>query len=74
MQYNVANEREGFHGDKLRALPDSIPARDEVIPNPDSIPLSVLNHPTGSKHEIDFAAYDHSTSTVSSSVDGPDAV
>ena len=47
-----------FHGDKLRELPDPIPARDEIIPDPDSVPLTVLNHPLGTKHEVDFGAYE----------------
>ena len=47
-----------FHGDKLRELPDPIPCRDEMIPDPDSIPLSILNHPIGKRHEKNFSAYD----------------
>ena len=59
LQYQVAYESGSvFHGDKLRELPDPIPAREEIIPNPDSIPLTVLNHPLGTKHEIDFSAYE----------------
>ena len=74
LQYKIASEGSGFHGDKLRALPDPIPAKKEIIPDPDSIPLSVLNYPTENTHEIDFAAYDSPALTVSSSVDGPDAM
>ena len=66
LQYNIcsANGRI-FHGDKLRKLPDPIPCRDEIIPNPDSIPLTVLNHPLGISQEIDFAAYDPPEVTLS---------
>ena len=74
LQYNISSEGGGFHGDRLRALPDPIPARDEIIPSPDSDPSSVLNHPFGNEHKIDFAAYDPPTPMVSSPVDGPDAV
>lgn len=74
IQYNISEEGEGFHGDKLRALPDPIPARDEIIPNLDSVPMSVLNHPVGNKHEVDFAAYDLSPTVSSPVVDGLDAV
>ena len=57
-KYNIGSTR-GFllDGDKLRELPDPIPCGDRMVPDPDSIPLSVLNYPTGKKHEINFAAY-----------------
>ena len=74
LQFKIASEKNGFHGDRLRRLPDPIPARNEIIPDPDSIPLSVLIYPTGSGHEIDFAAYDAPAPTAPSSVDGPDSV
>jgi len=74
IQYSVANEGEGFHGDKLRALPDPIPARDEIIPNLDSVFMSVLIHPIGNKYEIDFAAYDSPIPTVPPPADGPDVL
>ena len=45
-----------FDGKRLRELPDPIPARDEIIPNPDSIPLTVLTHPLGKKHEAPLTA------------------
>ena len=73
LQYRIASEGDGFYGDKLRELPDPIPANSDIIPDQESIPLSVLNHPIGKKHEIDFAAYDSPTPAVPSSVDGPDA-
>ena len=73
-QYSISSEDTGFHGDRLRSLPDPVPVKNEIIPDPDSVPLSVLNHPIGSKHEKDFAAYDCPAPTVSSPVDGPDAV
>ena len=47
-----------FDGGQLRELSDPIPCKKEVIPNPDLIPLSVLNYPVGKRHEIDFSAYD----------------
>lgn len=73
-QFNIASERNGFHGDRLRRLPDPIPARNEIIRDPDSIDLSVLTYPTRSRHEIDFAAYDAPTPKTPPSVEGPDAV
>ena len=45
-------------GDRLRDVPDPVPCRDETIPDPDSVPLSILNHPIGKRHELNFAAYD----------------
>ena len=74
MQYSIRSQDVGFHGDRLRSLPDSVPAKNEIIPDPDSIPLDILNHPIGDKHEVDFAAYDFSPPTVPPPVDGPDAV
>ena len=46
----------------------------DIIPDQNSVPLAVLNHPIGNRHEIDFAAYDDPTPTVPPPVDGPDAV
>lgn len=74
VQYSRRSEDVGFHGDRLRSLPDPVPTKNEIIPDPDSIPLSILNHPIGNKHEVDFAAYDSPPPTVSSPADGPDAV
>jgi len=54
-------------------LPDPIPARDEIYPDPESISLTVLKYPTGNEHEVDVAAYDDPTPTVPP-IDGPDAV
>lgn len=66
MQYNIGHSHGAhFHGDKLRELPDPIPCSDELMPDPDSIPLSILNHPLGKEHEIDFAAYDPPEITLS---------
>ena len=62
------------NGDHHRKLLDPILAGDEVIPDQDLVPLSVLNHPVNQRLETDFAAYDPPTSTVLPSVDGPDAV
>lgn len=44
-------------GDRLRDIPDPIPCRDETIPDPDSVPLSILNHPIGKRYEPNVAAY-----------------
>ena len=44
-----------------------------MIPDPDSIPLSVLNHPLGLAQEIDFGAYDPLESTLPP-VEGADPV
>ena len=74
MQYNFSSDESGFHGDRLRSLPDPVPVKTGIIPDLDSVPLSVLNHPIGDKHEADFAAYDCPPPTVPSPVDGPDAV
>ena len=58
-QYQICHESGTvFHGDKLRELPDPIPARDEIIPDPDSLPLTILNHPLGTKHESPCTAYE----------------
>jgi hypothetical protein len=62
-----------FHGDKLRELPDPIPARDEIIPDPDSIPLAILNHPLETKHEVDYDAYDEQVPEPYPE-EGPDAM
>ena len=86
IQYSMYNKGDRLSRDKLRISPDllwgpiadltsdPISAISEVIPNQDSVLLSVLNHPTGNRDETDFAGYDPSTSTASPSVDGPDAV
>ena len=59
IQYNIGGAQgANFHGDKLRELPNPTPCRDEIIPDPDSISLSILNFPLGKEQEIDFAAYD----------------
>ena len=43
---------------KLPELEKPISCRDELIPDPDSIPLSILNYPPGKRLAIDLAAYD----------------
>jgi len=59
LQYNHCSAHGlTFHGDKLRELPDPKPCKYETIPDPDSIPLSILNHPLGKRHEKNFSAYD----------------
>ena len=73
-QYQIFHENGPvFHGDQLRELPDPIPARDEIIPDPDSIPLSVLNYPLGTKHEVPSAAYEEQVPTPPPEA-GPDLV
>ena len=58
-QYQLYNKNgAALHRDQLRELPDPIPARDEIIPDPDSVPLAVLVHPLGTKHEIPLGAYE----------------
>ena len=74
IQYSMCSEGNSLNGDNIRTLPDPIPANSEIIPNQDSVPLSVLNHPIGNKLKTDFAAYGSPTSTVPPSGDGPDAV
>ena len=49
----------------LMGLLDPVPCRDEIIPDADSVPLSVLNYPLGKRHEIDFSAYDPLELTLS---------
>ena len=56
---------DGLFKAKFPEMPKSIPSRDEIIPDPDSIPLSVLNNPPGKRLEIDFAAYDPPDATLS---------
>ena len=74
-QYQIGHESGStFHGDQLRELPDPIPARDEIIPDPDSIPLTVLNHPLGTKNEVPCAAYEEMYALPPPSEEGPDAV
>ena len=60
MKYKLCSVHgKSFEGDKLKGRTNPIPCRDEIIPDPDSIPLSVLHHhPLGRRHEINFAAYD----------------
>lgn len=67
MKYNVGSAHGPlFPEDQLRDLPDAIPCQDEIIPRPDSTLLPVLNHPTGKRLEINFAAYDPPELTLSS--------
>jgi hypothetical protein len=59
VKYNLGSVHGvSFDGDRLRNLPESATCGEGMIPDPDSIPLSVLNHPPGKRHEINFAAYD----------------
>ena len=73
IQYSISSEGDGFWGNKLRESPDTIQADGGATPTQDSVPLSVLNHPIGKRHESDFDAYDSLTRTIPPSVDGPDA-
>ena len=47
-----------FFDKQFREVSYETPRGDKITPDPDSIPLSVLNHPVGKRHEIDFGAYD----------------
>lgn len=47
-----------FSGENLRGLQYPIPCRDEIIPDPDSVPLSVLHYSTKERCRVDFSAYD----------------
>lgn len=61
MKYNLFATDDSFdyHANEFREVPDSTCIDNAVvIPDPDSIPLSVLNHPLGKRDEINFAAYD----------------
>ena len=54
-----------FGQDQFKELMGPYPCRDEIIPDPDTISLSVLNYPPGKRHEINFAAYDLPEFTLS---------
>ena len=56
---------DGLFKAKFPEMPIPIPSGDEIIPDPDFISLSVLNHPPGKRLEIDFAAYDPPEATLS---------
>ena len=56
---------DGLFKAKFPEMPMPMPFRDEIIPDPDSISLSVLNNPPGKRLEIDFAAYDPPEATLS---------
>jgi hypothetical protein len=60
VKYNIASEHgmDYFRKKQFRELPDPIPSISETVPDPDSIPLSILNYPLQKGHEIDLAAYD----------------
>lgn len=66
VQYNVGSAYGPFFPEgHLRDLPDPIPCGEKIIPKPDTISPSVLNHPTGRRLEINFAAYDPPELTLS---------
>jgi hypothetical protein len=56
----------GAFDDQLGELLNPTPCRDEIIPDPDSIPLDILHYPTEARCEIDFSAYDLPELTLSS--------
>ena len=59
LQYQIHYESGLYFGGKrLRELPNPIPARDEIIPDPDSVPLTVLNHPVGTQNGVPSVAYE----------------
>ena len=55
---NFREAEKSFDGDEFQGLEGPTPCRDEIIPDPDSIPLSVLYHPTTERYKINLAAYD----------------
>lgn len=66
IKYRISSAREmSSGGNKLPELSAPIPSGEEIIPEPNSIPLSVLNHPLGEKLKINFAAYDPPELTLS---------
>jgi hypothetical protein len=65
VKYNIGSKYGGFFGrEQSRMLPDPIPSRDEIIPDPDSISESILTYPAVER-AIDFAAYDPPEITLS---------
>ena len=60
VKYNIGNEHgiDFFRTKQFREVLVPFPVRSKMIPDPDSIPPSILNHPLGKRHEIDFSAYD----------------
>lgn len=59
VKFDIASEPGySFYADQLREPTGRVCCGDEIIPDPDSIPLTVLNHPRGKMLEINFAAYD----------------
>ena len=60
-----SESNDGLFKAKFPEMPMPMPSRDEIIPDPDSISLSVLNHPPEKRLEIDFAAYDPPNATLS---------
>jgi hypothetical protein len=66
VKYNIGSvDGPFFDGDRLRELRDPIPCQDEIIPDPDLVPLSILNYPLGKELKVDFAAYDPPEVTLS---------
>ena len=66
MKYSIASASGFlFHGDKLREPREPSVWGLDMIPNPDSVPLSVLSYPTGKRDEINLAAYDPPELTLS---------
>lgn len=58
LKYKIASEHgDRFNRDLLREVSDLATCRDELIPDPASIPLSILDHPLGKQRVIDFATY-----------------
>jgi hypothetical protein len=57
VKYNAVHAPDAFD-DQLGGLRGSTSCRDEIIPDPDSIPLDILHYPTQPRYGIDFSAYD----------------
>ena len=66
MKYKIGSVCESIHSlDLPRDLPGPFYCRGDEIPDPESVPLSILDHPIGKPHEINFAAYDAPELTLS---------
>ena len=47
MKYNLLNTYDEFSADKSQESPDPTPSVEMVVLGPESIPLSILDHPLG---------------------------
>ena len=59
VKYKIGSACQNIYSmDLPRGFPCSFSSTDDEIPDPESIPLSVLEHPLGKRHEINIAAYE----------------